>query len=157
MNLKKEKQATAILENYYQYLKNKGLKLPKVKDNRKLASLTIGWLENEYQSVDEELNQNQKSSNYNVDEFDPRWQAATYILRLETKEEEDLTEYKWLYKAFDNNDKEITAQKSIYKLHKALNEHFNKHPNVSKYSLEFALKTGQLEFNWGRIEKVENN
>ena len=107
-----KKKAISILNEFAKSLKEKGLDYPEPKDEKRLALLSISWLEDEYRNDDEDRQFRNPYSINNIPENDKRFKAATFILRLETKKD-DLMERKTIYSAYDLKGKKIMAMSNL--------------------------------------------
>ncbi|CAJ2232211.1 hypothetical protein [Fructilactobacillus sanfranciscensis] len=148
---RKEKEAIQILRDYANDLRKKGIKFPKPKDDNQLASMAISWLEAEYKDDSGELNCDKITSTMNISEYDKRFLAAKIILRRETKKE-GFMDYKFSYAAYDNDGNEIAFEHNVRKLTNTLKALFKNKYKVTEYIINKAIKTDNLNFEWGSIE-----
>lgn len=143
-----KKKAVTILEDYANSIKAKGINFPKPKNEKRLALLSISWLEDEYRNDNEFFN---RSSINNIPDTDKRFKAAQFLLRLETKQD-DIMERSTVYSAYDLSGKKIMAMTNLRELVKRLNKYFDGNYHITQYSVEKELQAGKCGFDWGRLE-----
>lgn len=138
------------------YLNSKNETKPKKYKDK--ALLTIHLLENDYQ--DKTINiAHFKKSVMNVDENDPVFQAARFLLTLETKPNDGDNLYTQgcnKYEAIDNEGKTIAKSTSLTSLYRLIHlwiinkkyKAFGRDTFIKKY------KENNGQFEWGKVVRI---